>query len=97
MAPAGATRYVVLNPVQARMVDTPEQWPWSSYQALIGTAPTPSWLAVDGLLSQFGASREEARQRYRAFVYDSVGQDIRQGLRQQIYLGDEAFVTRVQT
>lgn len=65
--------------------------------AMMGTAPAPSWLAVDGLLSQFGSSREEARRRYQAFVYEGVGQDIWQGLRQQIYLGDEAFLTRVQS
>jgi REP element-mobilizing transposase RayT len=91
------TRYVVLNPVRARMVEAPEQWPWSSYGAMMGTAPAPSWLAVDGLLSQFGSSREEARRRYQAFVYEGVGQDIWQGLRQQIYLGDEAFLTHVQS
>lgn len=91
------TRYVVLNPVRAGMVDTPEQWPWSSYRAMIGAVPTPNWLEVHGLLSQFGASREEARHRYRAFVDQGVGRDIWQGLRQQIYLGDEAFVTHVQT
>lgn len=91
------TRYVVLNPVRAGMVDTPEQWPWSSYRAMIGAVPTPNWLEVHGLLSQFGSSREEARHRYRAFVDQGVGRDIWQGLRQQIYLGDEAFVTHVQT
>jgi len=91
------TRYVVLNPVRAGMVDTPEEWPWSSHQAMLGSAPTPNWLAVDGLLSQFGSSREEARQRYRAFVYEGAGQDIWQGLRQQIYLGNEAFVRRMQS
>jgi REP element-mobilizing transposase RayT len=91
------TRYVVLNPVRAGIVDAPHEWPWSSYQAMIGTAPTPNWLAVDGVLSQFGSSREEARQRYRAFVYEGMGQNIWQTLRQQIYLGDDAFVTRVQS
>lgn len=54
-------------------------------------------MAVDALLSQFGASRKGARRRYRAFVYEGIGQTIWQGLRQQIYLGDEAFVTRVQS
>jgi putative transposase len=90
------TRYVVLNPVRAGIVDAPEQWPWSSHRAMIGEAPPPSWLAVDGLLSQFGPSREEARRRYRSFVHEGVGESIWQGLRQQIYLGDEAFVTRMQ-
>lgn len=90
------TRYIVLNPVRARLVDAPEHWPWSSYRAMIGDAPAPRWLAVDGLLSQFGSSRDEACRRYRAFVFEGVGQDIWQALRQQIYLGDDAFVTRMQ-
>jgi putative transposase len=90
------TRYVVLNPVRAGMVDAPEQWPWKSYGAMMGSAPAPRGWAVDGLLSRFGSSREEARPRYRAFVYEGVGQDVWQGVRQPIYLGDEAFVTRVQ-
>jgi putative transposase len=51
------TRYVVLNPVRAQMVEAPEHWPWSSYRAMIGSAPAPPWLAVDGLLSQFCSSR----------------------------------------
>ncbi len=59
------SRYVVLNPVRAGMVDTPAQWFWSSYRAMMGQAPVPKWLAVDGLLSQFGAVREEARQHYQ--------------------------------
>jgi putative transposase len=91
------TRYVILNPVRAGMCAAPEQWPWSSYAAMMGSAPAPSWLAVEVLLSQFGCSREEARRRYRDFVYEGIGQDLWQGLRQQIYLGDEAFLTRVQS
>jgi hypothetical protein len=39
------TRDVVLNPVRAGMVEAPQQWPWSSYGAMMGTAPAPSWLA----------------------------------------------------
>ena len=30
---AAAARYVALNPVRARLVDRPEQWPWSSARA----------------------------------------------------------------
>ncbi|WP_051021911.1 hypothetical protein [Thioflavicoccus mobilis] len=67
------TRYVVLNPVRAGMREAPEQWPWSSYGAAIGASLAPSWLAVDALLSQFAASRKEARRRYRAFVFEGIG------------------------
>jgi len=91
------TRYVVLNPVRAGIGEAPEDWPWSSYGAMIGTSPAPSWLAVEALLSQLGSSREEARRRYRAFVHEGIGRDIWRGLRQQVYLGDDVFVTRVQS
>ncbi len=29
-------RYVALNPGRARMVDHPEKWSWSSYNAMVG-------------------------------------------------------------
>jgi REP element-mobilizing transposase RayT len=92
------SRYVVLNPVRAGMVETPAQWPWSSYRAVMGKAPVPKWLSVDGLLSQFGSDRAVARAHYRRFVLAGVRQrgSLWEGLRQQIYLGDEAFVARMQ-
>jgi len=91
------TRYVVLNPVRAGMVSSPEQWPWSSYPPMMGKAPVPKWLSIDGLLSQFGKVRSRARQRYRKFVLEGMEQNIWEGLRQQIYLGDEKFVKRMQS
>jgi len=90
------SRYVVLNPVRVGMVESPEQWSWSSYRAMIGEAPVQKWLAVDGLLSQFGADRDDARRHYRRFVFEGIEQGIWERLRQQIYLGGEAFVERMQ-
>ncbi len=52
-------RYVVLNPLRARLVATPAGA--MALEAAIGLcagqAPIPQWLAVDGLLSQFGVGR----------------------------------------
>ena len=90
------SRYVVLNPVRAGLVHLPAQWPWSSYGAMMGEAPVPKRLAVDALLRQFGSDREDAREHYRRFVCDGVGRGMWEGLRQQIYLGDAAFVHRMQ-
>jgi REP element-mobilizing transposase RayT len=91
------TRYVVLNPVRAGIVRRARDWPWSSYRAMVGEAPVPKWLATDGLLAQFGSRKSRARQRYRDFVADGAGMgSVWGGLRQQIYLGDEAFVERMQ-
>jgi len=91
------TRYVVLNPVRGGMVEHPSDWLWSSYRAMVGEAPVPKWLAVDGLLAQFDSRRTEARRRYRDFVTEGLDMgNIWSGLRQQIYLGSEAFVERTQ-
>lgn len=91
------TRYVVLNPVRARMVKKPADYRWSSYRAMVGEAPVSPWLATDGLLALFGKRRAEARRRYRRFVLDGIGgKDLWANLSQQIYLGDERFVKRMQ-
>ena len=64
---------------------------------MIGEAPVPTWLATEGLLAQFGKRRSEARRRYSQFVREGVGKEsIWAGLKQQIYLGDEKFVKRMQ-
>jgi putative transposase len=89
-------RYVVLNPVRAGMVASADQWRWSSYQAMAGMTTAPKWLEVDGLLSHFGEKRKKAVRRYREFVVDGGGRRIWDGLRQQIYLGGEGFVEKVQ-
>ena len=47
------TRYVVLNPVRARMVAGPGEWRWSSYLDMIGKRNPPGWLATGGVLAQF--------------------------------------------
>jgi hypothetical protein len=39
-------RYVVLNPLRAKMVRRLEQWPWSSYRATCGQAVVPDWLRI---------------------------------------------------
>lgn len=58
-------RYVVLNPVRAKMVDHPGDWPWSSYAAMVGSTRAPDWLLTDALLTQFGTRRGEAHEGYR--------------------------------
>jgi len=89
-------RYVVLNPVRAGIVSQPEDWAWCSYRAAMGLSPAPKWLDVDGLLSHFGSDRRNAREHYRRFVHAGLGERIWDGLRQQIYLGDDGFVEKMQ-
>ena len=90
------SRYVVLNPVRAGMVDEPGQWPWSSYLAMLGEAPRPRWLAVDGLLALFAKRRPTAVKRYTRFVAEGKGlPSVWAKLNRQVFLGDDDFVTRV--
>jgi putative transposase len=91
------TRYVVLNPVRAGMVKHPGEYRWSSYKSMIGEAATPEWLATDGLLSLFSKQRAAARRRYSQFVSDGHEKGrLWDDLRQQIYLGDEGFIEKMQ-
>ena len=51
-----ALRYLLLNPVRARLVKTPEEWPWSSARALLKGKADPM-TDVTGLKEQFGDIR----------------------------------------
>lgn len=89
-------RYVVLNPVRAKLVKRPEQWAWSSYRATIGEADRPPWLHTDWLLRQFGSRRSRAMEKYVEFVRAGVGlPSIWEHLRNQIFLGGDAFIERL--
>lgn len=91
------SRYVVLNPVRAGIIANPADWAWSSYRASMGLVPVPAWLAVDGLLALFATQRSLAQQRYAKFVADGVNASSPwQHLNKQIFLGNDAFVYRVQ-
>lgn len=64
-----ASRYVVLNPVRARVVAEPAAWRWSTYRATAGLEEPPTWLHTDWLRDAFGGvSDEEAQAEYRRFV-----------------------------
>ena len=90
-------RYIVLNPVRAEMVRSAREWPWSSYRATADMAPGPEWLAVDTLLSAFGQRRAQAVAAYRAFVAAGKNQPSPWAkLKNQIYLGSDAFVNHMQ-
>lgn len=96
-------RYVVLNPVRAGMVKDVQDWPWSSYAAMVAPAwlPSPEWLATDKLLAYFAPDqqaldREQAQQRYINHVREGVGlPSVWEALTGQVYLGDEKFVNKM--
>ncbi len=89
-------RYIVLNPVRARMVHTAEEWPWSSYRGTIGIQALPEGVSTDWILASFGESRGEAVQAYKLFVQEGRDQPSPwEDLKNQVYLGSDAFVEQM--
>jgi len=90
-------RYVVLNPVRAGLVRSAREWPWSSYRATAGQTASASWLTTDWVLGHFGRTRKGAEAAYREFVSEGRGQEsIWAHRHQQVFLGSEGFITRMQ-
>ena len=87
------SRYVVLNPVRASMVRTPQEWPWSSYRGTAGVSEPHECLTAEWILSHFSRRKSEACQRYRKFVLEGRGISAPwEQLKHQIYLGSDQFV-----
>jgi REP element-mobilizing transposase RayT len=85
-------RYVVLNPVRARLAEKPEQWRWSSYRGTAGLEKPHVSVTADWVLGQFGAKRNEAERRYREFVRAGIGRErIWKEVRGQSLIGEEGF------
>ena len=90
--------------MRARMVRKPAAWNWSSYRAHVGATPAPDWLDTPGLHGYLlgrpvrtAADRRHAGDRYARLVASVPDANLwDSALRQQIYLGDEAFVERMQ-
>ena len=88
-------RYVVLNPVRAKSVESPGGWKWSSYRATAGEIRTVPCLTVDWILGQFGLDRRRALRSYKGFVMAGLKEDSPwKNLKGQIVLGDEGFVDK---
>ena len=91
------SRYVVLNPVRARMVADPADWPWSSYQAAVAEVQAAVWLDIDWLLGQFASERSRAIAGYRQFVLAGLrNPSPLDQIQHQVLLGDDAFIARCQ-
>ena len=76
------TRYIHLNPLRAGLVRdlaALDKYPWTGHSGLLGRRKQP-WQAGDEVLGRFAKARGPARQRYRAFVAEGVGQGRRPDL-----------------
>jgi len=85
-------RYVVLNPVRAKMSKHPREWKWSSYRATSGESTSVAYLTSTWHLEQFDSSLDRARLRYRQFVKDGRGASLWDDVKGGVLLGSEEFI-----
>jgi len=90
-------RYVVLNPVRAKMVEHPEDYRWSSYRATAGLESAPDWLDLQGALAHFSPQTKLAQTDYREFVAQKIASDesLWDQLINGIYLGRESWAKSI--
>jgi REP element-mobilizing transposase RayT len=90
-------RYIVLNPVRARLAGRAADWRWSSYRATAGLERAPAWLETDWTLAQFARSRSAARGAFQKFVAMGKvsGREV-DALERSAYLGDREFRRSIQ-
>lgn len=86
-------RYVVLNPVRANIVQNPDDWKWSSYEAAAGLKAIPDFLNVNWILGMFSSNKKLGQKQYCAFVHEGIQKSSPwDNLQGQILLGKEGFV-----
>jgi putative transposase len=90
-------RYVVLNPVRARMVSRPEDYPWSSFRATSGLESGPSWLDLDSALALYGPDRSSASAAYGRFVVAHLDHDesLWDNVRYGVFLGSDPWMVQM--
>ncbi|MBN1382435.1 MAG: transposase [Deltaproteobacteria bacterium] len=89
------SRYIVLNPVRAGMVESAEEWPWSSYRATVGIETAEQFLHTDWLLSLFFNLKSEARRLYMSFVHEGIGiESPLKSAKGGLFVGNDSFVER---
>ena len=92
-------RYIVLNPVRARMVAAATEWRWSSYRATAGLMMAPSWLDPQPILQRLHpTSSVLAAAEYRSFVAAATAQTPSpwEKLVAQSFLGSADFLRRIE-
>jgi len=87
------SRYIHRNPLEAKIVDKLEDYPWSSYKYYISKKQTPAWLYPQEILEQLQA-KKNVHSKYKAFVNLGVDEEMLQFYSKgnmTPYLGSEEF------
>ena len=88
------SRYMHLNPVRAKIVERPEDYPYSSYNAYVSRSED-SLLRTSCILGMFSSGIEQSKTSYKSFVESALGQELQSPLN-MVYggaiLGCEDFI-----
>ncbi len=92
------SRYVHLNPVRARIVNDPSEYPWSSCPGFYWKRKEIHWVEYSWILSQFGRDLRRARTEYRKFLKldEPKARKPLAHLHGQVILGTESFIAKTQ-
>lgn len=86
-------RYIVLNPVRAKLVGFPADYQWSSYRSTVGLRPEEPFLSTTWVLGQFAADAATARCRYHEFVYRGMtGNALNGEIGNGVIFGSDSFI-----
>ena len=69
-------RYIHLNPVQAKLCQTPTEHPWTSHVAYLKKKQRPKWLVIDEVLREFGKKESVAIKRLHDYVMSDASPDL---------------------
>lgn len=94
------TRYIELNPIRARMVAHPSDYPWSSFNTRFNTTATADWLDEIPCFETSGLAPEKKRARYVALIEQGIPtseiQLIRNALQRAQLTGNSVFVDEIE-
>ena len=90
-------RYIHMNPVRANIVNSPEEYSWSSHRTYLGLDQI-TWLTRETVLKRFGTHFDTARANYKNFIHQNVDRESELPFKIGYFegmLGDEQFVDTV--
>ncbi len=91
------SRYIHLNPVQAKVVPRPQDYRWSSYRGYVNEKAIGG-VSAKAILDQFDGTRAKRVREYRNFVEGELktGKEWpKLAIFRQAFIGDEDFADRV--
>ncbi len=92
-------RYIELNPLTARIVDSPDQYAWTSYHSNAWGDPDPL-VTMHESFRQLGQNPEQRRSRYRGLFSEALSCDDRAAIHRATHFsmpwGSDEFVDQIE-